>query len=129
MQLMRTLGPGSISSLLKIILDVVYVALWIGIGAVGLGALSALLLSFDPDLLGSFTMNFNGDKLVRKWPAIIALLITVSFYLAGILVIVSRLRRIFATLMASRHRNNNSPCPTFIRNAEFDLPLATSGAS
>ena len=100
MQLMRTLGPGSISSLLKIILDVVYVALWIGIGAVGLGALSALLLSFDPDLLGSFTMNFNGDKLVRKWPAIIALLITVSFYLAGILVIVSRLRRIFATLMA-----------------------------
>jgi len=100
MQLMRTLGPGSISSLLKIILDVVYVALWIGIGAVGLGALSALLLSFNPDLLGSFTMNFNGDKLVRKWPAIIALLITVSFYLAGILVIVSRLRRIFATLMA-----------------------------
>ena len=50
MQLMRTLGPGSISSLLKIILDVVYVALWIGIGAVGLGALSALLLSFNPDL-------------------------------------------------------------------------------
>jgi len=29
---MRALGPGSVSSFLKIILDVVYVALWIGIG-------------------------------------------------------------------------------------------------
>lgn len=100
MPLMRTLGPGSISSLLKLILDVVYIGLWIGIGAVSVGALLALLLSFNPDLLGSLTLNFNGYQLVRKWPTIIALLFTVAFYLAGILVIVSRLRRIFATLMA-----------------------------
>ena len=100
MPLMRTLGPGSISSLLKIILDVVYVALWIGVGAVSVVTLAALLLSFNPDLLGSFTMNFNGDKLVRQWPAVIAGLFTASLYLAGILVIVGRLRRIFATLMA-----------------------------
>jgi len=100
MPLMRTLGPGSISSLLKIILDVVFVALWIGVGAVSLVTLGALLLSFNPDLLGSFTVNFNGDKLVRQWPAVITGLFTASLYLAGILVIVGRLRRIFATLMA-----------------------------
>ncbi|OXE35189.1 MAG: hypothetical protein CGW95_15415 [Phenylobacterium zucineum] len=97
---MRTLGPGSISSLLKIILDVVYVALWIGVGAVSLITLGAVLLSFNPDLLGEFTMNMNGDKLVRQWPSVIGALFTAALYLAGILVIVSRLRRIFATLMA-----------------------------
>jgi len=100
MRLMRTLGPGSISSLLKIILDVVYVAIWIGLGFICLATLAAVLLSFNPDLLGGFTMNFNGDKIMRRWPGLIALLFAVSLYLAGILVIVSRLRRIFATLMA-----------------------------
>ena len=38
---MRALGPGSVSSFLKIILDVVFFALWIGIGAVGLMMLAA----------------------------------------------------------------------------------------
>ena len=33
---MRALGPGSVSSFLKIILDVVFVALWVGVGAVAL---------------------------------------------------------------------------------------------
>ena len=40
---MRALGPGSVSSFLKIILDVVFVALWIGLGAVALMMLAAVL--------------------------------------------------------------------------------------
>src|SRR5580692_203020 len=47
---MRALGPGSVSSFLKIILDVVFAALWIGLGAVALLLLAALLFSFNPDL-------------------------------------------------------------------------------
>ena len=40
---MRALGPGSVSSFLKIILDVVYVALWISLGAVAVALLGAWL--------------------------------------------------------------------------------------
>jgi hypothetical protein len=102
MRLMRALGPGSVSSFLKIILDVVFVALWIGVGAVGLILLCALLLSFNPDLLGSLAMNVDmgGVTLVKQWPTIIGGLLVAAIYLTGILVIVARLRQIFSTLMA-----------------------------
>ena len=53
---MRTLGPGSISSFLKIILDVVYVALWIGVAALSVLALLAVLLSFNPEFLKGFIL-------------------------------------------------------------------------
>ena len=33
MPLMRALGPGSVSSFLKTILDVVFYALWVGLGS------------------------------------------------------------------------------------------------
>lgn len=97
---MRALGPGSVSSFLKIILDVVFVALWVGVGAVALMTLAALLLSFNPDLIGSITMNVGGVELVKKWPVVIGGLFAAALYLMGILVIVARLRQIFATLMA-----------------------------
>ena len=49
---MRALGPGSVSSFLKIILDVVYVALSITAVAVALGMIGvALLVGFDPSRL------------------------------------------------------------------------------
>ena len=50
---MRALGPGSVSSFLKVILDVTFYALWVGVGALALLALAAILLSFNPDLLGN----------------------------------------------------------------------------
>ena len=98
---MRALGPGSVSSFLKIILDVVFVALWVGVGSVALLMLAALLLSFNPDLIGSITMNMGGGgELVKKWPVVIGGLFAAALYLVGVLVIVARLRQIFATLMA-----------------------------
>lgn len=100
MRLMRALGPGSVSSFLKIILDVVFVALWVGVGSVALLMLAALLLSFNPDLIGSITMNMGGGELVKKWPVVIGGLFAAALYLVGVLVIVARLRQIFATLMA-----------------------------
>ncbi len=100
MRLMRALGPGSVSSLLKIILDVVFVALWIGAGVVGLLLLAALLLSFNPDLIAAIAVDVNGIALVKQWPLVMAALIGGTLYLSGILIIVARLRQIFATLMA-----------------------------
>ena len=48
---MRALGPGSVSSFLKIILDVVFVALWIGVGVVALLSMAAVLFAVNPDIL------------------------------------------------------------------------------
>ena len=50
---MRALGPGSVSSFLKVILDVVYAGLWVLLGLVALGTIIALLFSFDPGLTGT----------------------------------------------------------------------------
>ena len=44
---MRALGPGSVSSFLKIILDVVFAALWIGLGAVALALLAFTVIEWS----------------------------------------------------------------------------------
>jgi len=102
---MRALGPGSVSSFLKIILDVVFAALWIGVVALSLITLAALLLSFNPDLLANLTKAASpGDsalgELATNGASITSGLLAAAIYLAGILVIVGSLRRIFTTLTA-----------------------------
>ena len=105
---MRALGPGSVSSFLKIILDVVFAALWIGVAALSLITLAALLLSFNPDLLANLTQATDPaasrdsalGELATNGPSITSGLLAAGLYLAGILVIVGSLRRIFATLTA-----------------------------
>ena len=103
---MRAMGPGSVSSFLKIILDVVFAALWIGIAILATVALAALLVSFNPDLITGFRLNADGApnsdiaKLLDNGPGIVSLLASAALYLAGILVIVGSLRRIFTTLTA-----------------------------
>lgn len=95
---MRALGPGSVSSFLKIILDVVYAALWIGVAAVTLMVLAALLFTFNPDLLDD--VSLSSGQLASRWPAVTGGLAAASLYMGGVLVIVGCLRRIFATLTA-----------------------------
>ena len=97
---MRALGPGSVSSFLKIILDVVYVALWIGVSVVALMMLIALLMSFNPELLSSMSLSVEGAKLIRQGPVLAGGLLAAALYMGGLLVIVARLRQIFATLTA-----------------------------
>jgi hypothetical protein len=97
---MRALGPGSVSSFLKIILDVVYGALWIGLAAVGLITLAALLLSFNPALLPNVALSAEAGELAEKGPLMAGGLTAAALYLAGILVIVGVLRQIFVTLTA-----------------------------
>jgi hypothetical protein len=98
---MRALGPGSVSSFLKVILDVVRWVLMISAAAVSVGIVGVLLLSFNPDLLGGGVDV--GDLHVKgAWlgPIAAGALLAADLYLAGAIVIVGRLRKIFQTLIA-----------------------------
>jgi hypothetical protein len=96
---MRALGPGSVSSFLKIILDVVFLALAIGAGVVALLALASVALLADPGLMDhTLAADLKAQGLTGT--GLVVELGGASLYLAGVLVIVGRLRRIFATLTA-----------------------------
>ena len=97
--LMRALGPGSVSSFLKIILDVVYAVLWIGVGGVALAIVAALLFSFNPDIFGDLAIT-GQSEVAQKGPLLAGMLLAFELSIAGVLVIVDSLRRIFVTLTA-----------------------------
>lgn len=100
---MRTLGPGSVSSLLKIVLDVIHFALWTALVALAIGGVGLLLVS--PFRLGAVDAGWaiNGhsvgpNALIRRGPQAATLLVAVESYLAALIVIFSRLRRVFGAL-------------------------------
>ncbi len=98
---MRALGPGSVSSFLKVILDVVRFVLWVSAIGVSLAILAVLLLSFKPELLGG-AIAFDRLHIAGRWlgPLAAAALLGADLYFAGAIIIVGRLRRIFQTLIA-----------------------------
>jgi hypothetical protein len=97
---MRALGPGSVSSFLKVILDVFYYVLWTAAGVIALAALAVVLLSFKPDLLGR---QIAIDNWAIQGPHMVTIaavtLVAIGLYVGGTIVIVGRLRRIFRTLI------------------------------
>ncbi|RAK57394.1 DUF2975 domain-containing protein [Phenylobacterium deserti] len=97
---MRALGPGSVSSFLKIILDVVYAALWVGVGGVAILTVLLLLLSFNPEFLQNINISTEGAPIDNPVPVLAGGLFAGALYLAGILVITGCLRRIFTSLTA-----------------------------
>ena len=96
---MRALGPGSVSSFLKIILDVVIVALAIGAGVLALMTIAAGATLADPALLDPTIAADLKARGMGGWGLIVSLG-AASLYTIGVLIIVGRLRRIFATLTA-----------------------------
>ena len=96
---MRALGPGSVSSFLKIILDVAQVALSIGLGVVTTLGLAALIFHFDPKIVFQ-DADFSPADAASARRIIAGGLLIGALYIAGVLVIVGRLRRIFSTLTA-----------------------------
>jgi len=102
---MRALGPGSVSSFLKIILDVVYVAFWIAaIGGV-LVTVGAVFYDLAPGLFnihitGRTELTAGKTELALTPALFTAAAAAFTAYAAVVLVIVDRLRRIFATLTA-----------------------------
>jgi len=97
---MRALGPGSVSSFLKTVLDVVHIALWFGLVAAILLIFIAVVVGFNPALLGELHVNLPGLEAPERWPLVVGRLTAFSIYLFGILVIVRQWQGIFATLMA-----------------------------
>jgi hypothetical protein len=97
---MRALGPGSVSSFLKIILDVVYVALSVTAVVVALGLVGVLVFTVDPDIFGLRGALGSASEAVTSRPLLLGETLAAALYIAGVLVIVNRLRKIFATLTA-----------------------------
>jgi hypothetical protein len=91
---MRALGPGSVSSLLKLVLDVISFALWLTVGALVLAALLALLLPADLDIWKQVATRGP------RGPMLAAGLLAFTLYVGVVLYIVGRLQRIFTTLTA-----------------------------
>jgi len=96
---LRALGPGSLSSLLKIILDVVQIALTIAVVAVVVLAIGALAINLSPWLASKITILGVSDQANYR-REIFAYLLVAGLYIGAVMIIVSRLRRIFATLTA-----------------------------
>jgi hypothetical protein len=98
--MIRALGPGSVSSFLKVILDVFYVVLW----AVGLVfaviVVGLLLISFNPQVLPPALLAHA--EIMGHAPGLPAAvrLIGAEISLIGVLVIVQRLRKIFGAMTA-----------------------------
>jgi hypothetical protein len=98
---MRALGPGSVSSFLKVILDVFFYVLWVSAGIIGAAILGLLLISFNPGVLSAAlkidSLHLQTPNAVPIATAVVA---GVELYLVGVILIVGRLRRIFATMTA-----------------------------
>lgn len=101
---MRALGPGSVSSFLKVGLDVTYFVIIALSGLLALIMVGALIaLSFVPDIpiqIGD-RLHIEGDITPGR---IIALGVVAAcyaaLYLGALITILSRLRKVFATLIA-----------------------------
>jgi hypothetical protein len=98
---MRTLGPRSVSSALKIILDVVFVLLFIGIILLGVRALlSAVAMANPSAAFANWHFPKTRIPVLATTPRAAAALITYCFNVLASIVVVGRLRKIFATLVA-----------------------------
>jgi len=97
---MRALGPGSVSSLLKIVLDVVYGLMLFAVGVLVIAAIAALLFKIDPALVKQMSINGLPAERLTQGPVIALLLAVVGLYVGGVTVVIHRLRQIFTTLTA-----------------------------
>lgn len=97
---MRALGPGSVSSLLKIVLDVVYGLMLFVVGILVVAAIAALLFKLDPAVVKQMSINGLPAERLTQGPVIALLLAVVGLYVGGVTVVIHRLRQIFTTLTA-----------------------------
>jgi hypothetical protein len=98
---MRALGPGSVSSLLKLVLDVISFALWVLLAALVLAAFVSLLLPVDLNLWRQIVTDVGlRDSLQARGPMMAAGLLSFAVLLGVFQFIINRLRRVFQTLTA-----------------------------
>ncbi len=96
---MRALGPGSVSSFLKIVVEVIYVGLGVAASALLVAALASLLLQpFTSALPRADLDALRSVGLEPQRPVALALLALAAF-VAGQVVVFNRLRRVFGALI------------------------------
>ena len=100
MPMIRALGPGSVSSFLKAILDVFYVVLWVIAGALALLIFGVLLISFDPQIIPPQVMHSLMSNPHESFASGALGVVAGEIQTVFVLVIVQRLRRIFGTMTA-----------------------------
>jgi len=98
--MIRALGPGSVSSFLKVILDVFYVVLWAVGALIAAMILGLLLISFDPQVLPAAVLAHA--QIMGHAPGLPAAvrLTGAELSLIGVLIIVQRLRKVFGAMTA-----------------------------
>lgn len=96
---MRALGPGSVSSLLKLALDVIGFALWAALAALVVAAFIALLLPVDLGVWRQVVVDETAlGALQASGPLLAVGLLALALYVGVLQYIVQRLRLIFATM-------------------------------
>lgn len=99
---MRTLGPYSVSSALKIILDVVFVLLFISIILLGIRAMLSAVALTRPGAFATWYFPRTHWPVVATTPRAAAALVTYCFNVLASIVVIGQLRKIFATLVAGQ---------------------------
>ena len=95
---MRALGPGSVSSFLKIVVEVIYAGLCVADATLLVAGLASLVLQPFAGALPRVDLDaLHGGGLEPQRPVALALL-ALAAYVAGLVVVFNRLRRVFATL-------------------------------
>lgn len=98
---MRTLGPRSVSSVLKILLDIAYILLSAGLLLVGALAMISAFAMLDPAPFRSWRW-LSDRSILAETPRDAARFLIFAFNMLGLLAIVGRLRKIFITLVAGQ---------------------------
>lgn len=93
----RTIGPGSVSSLLKIALDVAYFLLWLITGILLIAFVAAIFIPMaDMDI--TVTDDSGGTAQALERPLLLFGLGAFAAYFGGFVLILRSLRKIFRTL-------------------------------
>jgi hypothetical protein len=99
---MRTLGPGSVSSFLKIVVEVVHAALWAALGLIVVGAV--LVLVCQPFIGSVYHVDLHDlsrshmARVSVKPTALAFGMFGLALYVAGMAAVFNRLRRVFEAL-------------------------------
>jgi hypothetical protein len=80
MPTMRALGPGSLSSLLKAVLDVVRLLLLILLAILAAGLLYGVLAAFNPDMPFGDRVRFDGLDRIQAWAVVLARMLTATLF-------------------------------------------------
>jgi len=113
---MKALGRGSIASILKTVLDILWIILWLGAAVLGVGTVLYLLAVVGVSNGWLSASTLEGDHLSfhmpglethvissrMVWTVVVAGLLGAGLFIATALIIVSRLKRLFANFASEQ---------------------------